>query len=275
MARRHKKGHAHADERWLLTYADMITLLFALFIILFSISVVNTSKFELLKRTLADAFSAGVLDNGSAVLPETKADTVAPITESPPNIVDAISPPTSVTLVNSQASPQQALETQQLEEVKRKIEKEAAQAGFKGKITATVNERGLAIRILTDGVLFDSGSFVLRPEGKRLLAPIGASIKNLPNTVRIEGHTDSDPIHNGILRNNRWLGATRALAVTDYLVEGHGVPEERIRPMSFGDTRAVAPNDTAEHKQQNRRVEMLVLREQGAPQQTPATVLGG
>jgi len=275
MARRHKKGHAHADERWLLTYADMITLLFVLFIVLFSISVVNTSKFELLKRTLAGAFSAGVLETGSAILPETKADHVAPVTESPPNLIDALSPPTGVTLVNPAASPQQALETRQLEEIKAKIEAKAAGAGFKGKITATVNEHGLAIRILTDGVLFDSGSYILRPEGKRLLAPIGASIKDLPNTVRIEGHTDSDPIHRGVLRNNRWLGATRALAVTDYLVEEHGVPEQRLRPMSFGDTRAVAPNDTYAHKQQNRRVEMLVLREQGAPQQTPASVLGG
>lgn len=275
MARRKKKGHAHPDDRWLLTYADVITLLFALFIVLFSVSVVNTSKFEALKRTLAGAFSSGLLDNGAAILPETKADTVAPITESPPNIVDAISPPTAVTMVNPATSTQQALETQQLEEIKKKIEQEAAQAGFKGKITVTVNERGLAVRILSDGVLFDSGHWTLRPEGKRLLAPIGDSLAELRNTVRVEGHTDTDPIRSPGAPNNRWLGSNRANAVIDYLVYQHGVPEDRVRPMSFGSTRAVAPNDTAAHKQQNRRVELLVLREQGAPNQTPSKVLGG
>ena len=274
MARRKKKHEEHTDERWLLTYADVITLLFALFIVLFSISVVNKSKFDLLKEALSGAFSVGLLDNGPSVLPETKADEVAPITEMEPNIIDAITPTATLSLVNTQATVEQSLETQQLEEVKRRIEKAAAEAGFKGKVTATVNERGLAIRILTDGVLFDSGAYALRPAGTKVLAPIATALKTRRNITRIEGHTDSDPISRGVIRSNQYLGSFRSLAVFDYMVST-GVPEDRLISLTLGSRRPIAPNDTAANKQKNRRVEMLVLREAGAPRQTPKSVLGG
>jgi chemotaxis protein MotB len=274
MARRPKKQHAHVDERWLLTYADVITLLFALFIVLFSISVVNQSKFEALKATLAGAFDVGILDGGSAVLPETKADTPAPIVESVPNVMDASSPLASVGVSNPNSSPSQTVETAQLEEVKRKIEEEAAQAGFKGKITATVNERGLAIKILTDGVLFAPGSDVLKPEGARVLAPIASALIEIQNRVTIDGHTDSDPIRTAWNPDNRYLSTHRALSVETYMMS-RGVPDPRMTPNGYGDTQPAAPNDTAANKQQNRRVEMLVQREQGQPGSPLATPAGG
>jgi chemotaxis protein MotB len=274
MARRQKKQHAHVDERWLLTYADVITLLFALFIVLFSISVVNQSKFEALKATLAGAFDVGILDGGSAVLPETRADTPAPIVESVPNVLDASSPLASVGVSNPNSTPAQTVESQQLEEVKRKIEEEAAQAGFKGKITATVNEKGLAIKILTDGVLFDSGSAVLRPEGIALLRPVGVPLRELQNRITIDGHTDSDPISSAQFPSNRHLSSFRALAVETYMMS-LGIADPRMEAVGHGDTRPVKSNDTAANKQQNRRVEMLVLREQGSPGSPLATPPGG
>jgi chemotaxis protein MotB len=274
MARRQKKQHAHADDRWLLTYADVITLLFALFIVLFSISVVNQSKFEALKATLAGAFDVGILDGGSAVLPETKADTPAPIVESVPNVLDASSPLASVGVSNPNSTPAQTVESQQLEEVKRRIEEEAAQAGFKGKITATVNEKGLAIKILTDGVLFDSGSAVLRPEGVALLKPVGMPLRELQNRITIDGHTDSDPISSAQFPSNRHLSSFRALAVETYMMS-LGIADPRMEAVGHGDTRPVKSNNTASNKQQNRRVEMLVLREQGSPGSPLATPSGG
>lgn len=274
MARRKKKQHAHVDERWLLTYADVITLLFALFIVLFSISVVNQSKFEALKATLAGAFDVGILDGGSAVLPETKAGTPSPIVESVPNLLDASSPLASVGVSNPNSTPEQAVESQQLEEVKRRIEQEVADAGFKGKVSATVNEKGLAIKILTDGVLFDAGSDVLKPGGQRLLTPIAAALKEIQNSVIIDGHTDSDPINTAHFRNNLRLSNGRAASVEEYMWS-LGVPDPRLESRGHGDTRPVAPNDTAANKQQNRRVEMLVQREQGSPGSSLETFSGG
>lgn len=273
MARRKKKQHAHVDERWLLTYADVITLLFALFIVLFSISVVNQSKFEALKATLAGAFDVGILDGGSAILPETKADTPAPVTESSSQAINLSSPLSAMSPASPNQTVSQALETSQLQRVKQMVDKEVAEAGFKGRVTATVNERGLAIRILTDGVLFDSGSYVLRPEGLRLLKPIGTSLVGLSNTVRIEGHTDTDPIHTSAIPNNRWLSSARANMVADYM-NSLGLSEARMETFGGGSTHPVASNDTAANKQKNRRVEMLVLREQGAPG-SQAPPLGG
>jgi len=271
MARK-PKGHAHNDERWLLTYADMITLLFVLFIVLFAISAVDKHKFELLKQTLASAFSNGILDRGSSVLPEARRERPAPITESPPNLTIDLRPPSGASLAD--AAPEQALESRQLEEARRKVERAADAAGLRDRIEAVVDERGLAIRLLTDGVLFDSGSAVLRPEGLRLLDPIVAAVRGLPNYVRIEGHTDSHPIHTSRFPNNRHLGAARALAVEDYLV-ARGIPDKRIMSASFGAENPIATNATAAGRRRNRRVEILVLRQQGAPQRTARTVLGG
>ncbi|MEW6581976.1 MAG: flagellar motor protein MotB [Actinomycetota bacterium] len=263
MARK-KKEHAHPDERWLLTYADMITLLFVLFIVLFAISSVNVSKFELLKRTLQTAFADGVLDAGDSLLPQQSGDRPAPVTEGSPQVSIDIAPrrPVDAPPSPEKASAQQALETHQLIDVREKVKKAAAAAGLKDKIKATVDERGLAIRLLTDGVLFDLGSAHLRPEGRRLLEPIGKALLQMPNDVRIEGHTDSTPIHTAQFPNNRWLGGARALAVEDDLIR-LGVPEKRVESTSYGASNPIYPNDSPGHRSANRRVEILVLRAQG------------
>jgi chemotaxis protein MotB len=264
MARRQKHA-AHNDERWLLTYADMITLLFVLFIVLFSISVVNKSKFDLLKKTLQSAFADGVLDAGDSVLPQQSGDQSAPVTEGAPSVpLLQIVPkrPTNAAPNPTEATPAQTAETRQLTDVQQKVQEAAEAAGLKAQIKAVVDERGLSIRLLTDGVLFDPGSALLKPEGLRLLDPIAGAVRDLPNYVRIEGHTDSTPIHTAMFPNNRALGAGRAVAVEDEFVH-EGVPDKRMSSTSYGQTNPVAPNDTASHRGENRRVEILVLRRQG------------
>lgn len=275
MARK-KKEHAHPDERWLLTYADMITLLFVLFIVLFSISVVNKSKFELLKKTLQSAFADGVLDAGNSVLPQQTGDTPAPVTEGAPSVPLDIAPvrPVSQSPSPQNATPAQVAETKQLADIQEKVQKAAAAAGLKDKIKAVVDERGLSIRLLTDGVLFDSGQAYLRPEGRVLLDPIAQSVRQIPNYIRIEGHTDSNPIHTGQFLNNRWLGGARAFAVEDLMV-AQGVSDKRMMATSYGDTHPVAPNTTAAGRSQNRRVDIIVLRQQGNIPQSTTTITGG
>ena len=272
MARRKAHHEDHPDERWLISYADMVTLLFCLFLVLFSISVVNTTKFELLKETLHSAFSSGVVDGGASVLPQTQKERPAPVGDFAPGITPELMPPTSTSLTDSQ--PAQALETKQLQTVKERVDRAARRAGMAQRITATVDERGLEIRLLTDGVLFDSGQALLRPEAGRLLAPIAESVRELRNPIRVEGHTDSRPIATAQFPSNFELSSARALSVVHYL-RAHGVPGRRLQGAAFGEFRPRADNATDAGRAENRRIEVLVLRTNGAPGVSPAESLGG
>lgn len=271
MARRRQRHEEHPDERWLVTYADVLTLMFVLFMVLFSISVVNTSKFEVLKESLQDAFNAGLAAGGTSVL-ESPTGTPAPAVDA---LSGRIAPdlPTLGGIALGEATPAQMLETSQLEAAERAIEGELERAGLSDRVSLAVNERGLAVRLTTDGVLFDSGEAVLRSEGARVLAPIAASLRGLPNPIRVEGHTDDSPIATARFPSNWDLSAIRSSAVVRTMVSAR-VPDTRIQVAAYGDTRPIADNGTAAGRSANRRVEIYVLRLQGAPGQPPAAVGG-
>ena len=272
MAKRKQRHEEHPDERWLITYADVLTLMFVLFMVLFSISVVNTAKFDMLKQTLRDAFNSGLAAGGTSVL-ETNPGTPAPAVTTQ---LGAIAPevPSLQGISVADASPEQVLESAQLQNAEQTIASKLEQAGVGGKVTTSVNERGLAIRLETDGVLFTPGSATLRAEGARVIAPIAASLKGLPNPIRVEGHTDSTPIATAKFPSNWELSGDRASAVVRTMIAA-GVPAGRLQAAGFADTKPIGENETAEGRAMNRRVEILVLRMQGAPSQSPATALGG
>jgi chemotaxis protein MotB len=272
MARRKQRHEEHPDERWLITYADVLTLMFVLFMVLFSISVVNTAKFDLLKQTLQDAFNSGLAQGGESVL-ETNPGTPAPaVTTQLGQIAPDV--PTLQGLSVRDASPEQVLESGQLEAARESIESKLEQAGVSGRVSTSLNERGLAIRLETDGVLFAPGSAALQPGGARIIAPIAASLKRLPNPVRVDGHTDSSPIATAAFPSNWELSGARASAVVRTMI-GAGIPSGRLQASGFADTEPIGDNDSAAGRAMNRRVEILVLRMQGAPSQSPATALGG
>jgi chemotaxis protein MotB len=271
MAKRKQRHEEHPDERWLVTYADVLTLMYVLFMVLFSISVVNTSRFELLKESLSDAFNSGLAAGGASVL-ESSPGTPSPVVSTPTGRIAPEVP--SVGGVNiSEASPGQILETSQLEAAERAIRERLEQAGMQDKVSLSVTERGLGVRLETDGVLFDSGRAVLKPEGARLLAPIATSLRGLPNPIRVEGHTDDAPIATAQFPSNWDLSAIRSSAVVRTLV-GSRIPDARVQVAAYGDTRPIADNRTAAGRSANRRVEIYVLRLQGAPGQPPAAVGG-
>jgi chemotaxis protein MotB len=265
VARRKKKEHheEHPDERWLITYADVLTLMFVLFMVLFSISVVNTGKFEQLKESLSQAFSPGLFQGGESALEQGPAQAAAPVIQNPASSISPqIATPMGITMANG-ASSAASLETAQMEEAKRAIDAEARRAGFGRQIRTEIDQRGLVIRLRTDPFLFDSGSADLRPEARDLLRPVSRAVGGLANPVWVEGHTDSNPIRTARFPSNWWLGGGRACAVLEAM-RGQGVPAGRMTCASRGDTRPVADNDTPAHRAQNRRVEILVLRTQDA-----------
>jgi chemotaxis protein MotB len=272
VAKRKQRHEEHPDERWLITYADVLTLMFVLFMVLFSISVVNTAKFDLLKQTLQDAFNSGLANGGTSVL-ETNPGVPAPaVTTQLGQIAPEV--PTVAGISVSEGTAGQVLETAQLQAAQKAIDEKLDKAGLEDTVDTTVNERGLAIRLETDGVLFDPGSAALRPEGARIIAPIAASLRGLPNPVRVDGHTDSTPIATAQFPSNWELSVVRAAAVVR-TIQSVGVPETRLQAAGYGETKPIGDNDTVAGRADNRRVEILVLRMQGAPDQSPAVALGG
>jgi chemotaxis protein MotB len=259
---RPKKSHEdeHPDERWLITYADLLTLMFVLFMVLFSISVVNTGKFDQLKEALQDSFSAGVNEGGVGILDQAPATPGLDATSGSMVAPVMASAGSGGTVADQTA---RALESTQLAAAKRAIDGAVADAGLTASVSTRVDQRGLWLRLQTDGVLFDSGSAVLRPEGERLLGPVAATVRQLPNPVRVEGHTDSKPIATAVYPSNWELSGGRAAAVVRTL-EGGGVPGGRLEVSGFGETRPISTNDTVAGRAANRRVDVLVQRIQGA-----------
>jgi chemotaxis protein MotB len=256
------------EERWLLTYADMITLLMALFMVLFSISAVNVSKFQSLQESLQAAFSgkvggAGkVMPGGSSVFAGEGAR-VQGVQASFPT-----QPATQgFTIFSSEAngnfdkSPAAAREQERLVKLERRAQQYAQSHGFASQIRTSIDERGLVIRLLTDKVLFPSGSATLEAGASPLLGEVAALVDSpgIKNPVRVEGNTDSLPIATAQFHDNWELSTARATAVLEFLLR-HGAAPARLSVAGYGSQRPVEPNTTAAGRAANRRVDVILLR---------------
>lgn len=269
MARRHKGGHHEEEheneERWLVSFADMMTLLFALFMVLFSISSVNTSKFEALQKSLNDAFSGAVLDGGKAMLSsgssndETAQSSVQPPLPSLRALTDIQGGLTSKQS-GAEAEKKAKQEEQDFRALKRRIDKLSAAAGLKGKVNVTVRRRGLVIQLLTDKVFFESGSATLKPYAKKLVDKIAIVVRDeREHPIVVEGHTDSQPIHGSVYPSNWELSGARAGAVIrDFTV--NGVNPRRVSGGMYASQEPIDSNSTPEGRAKNRRVEIVLPR---------------
>lgn len=258
--RRRRGSHAGAhgnDERWLLTYSDMITLLMALFIVMFSMATVNTSKFQALKTSLSDAFQPGIVKGGRSIA-EGGGSAAVPRALPEPSGRSA----------NGQ-------EDRSLHELQRRVEAYARSKGLASKISARVERQGLVITVLTDKLLFDSGQAVLRPEGARLIAAIGGLLcRESSHRVMVEGYTDDQPIHDSTYPSNWELSTARASTVVRALVAAHVAPQ-RLTAAGRAYLDPVASNTTAEGRSRNRRVQIVLPRDAApsdpaiGPQESP------
>ena len=253
-SRKRRRGHgddeSHADnERWLLTYADMITLLMALFMVLFSISSVNVSKFKTLKEVLQNAFTPKVLSGGGSIVPDggaTKSQQAASASPVPATVSSAATNP--------------AIEEDEFEKLKRELDSYARRHGFSAAIETMITARGLVIRLLTDKVLFDSGSAAIKGEADPLLGEIADLVDVDPDhPISVEGNTDSVPISTSRYPSNWELSTARAAAVVRFL-NAECVAAGRLEASGVAGQRPIAPNTTAAGRSRNRRVEIALLR---------------
>jgi len=275
--RRHGGQEEESSERWLLTYADMITLLMALFMVLFSISSVNISKYQTLQKSLRAAFSGNILPGGKAISQQgsTANASHAPATTE----LQALEPVATMgasPLQNSTAhgpggaaaSAQQAAAAQHQSSVFTQIKAElnayAARHGFSKSVSTTIEARGLVIRVLTDSLLFSSGQATLDLRAHSLLSEIGGLL-NIDQThpIAVEGNTDDVPIQGAQFASNWELSTARASTVVRYLIE-HGVGASRLSAAGYAEQRPIASNATATGRAKNRRVEIVLRRIPGS-----------
>jgi len=264
-------GHEGGDERWLLTYADMITLLMALFMVLFSISSVNISKYQVLQRALQKAFMGGVLDGGNSFQQgePTRIQGVQSATASQQmdssfqitshSLFGRVAPPTPAE--KAAAKQAAAAEESNLEQIRSKVDSYAHLHGFSGLIKTSIDQRGLVIRLLTDKVLFDSGHAELKATGTPILLEVShlLATTKFSNGIRVEGNTDNVPISGGEFLSNWELSTARANAVLEFFLH-HGVSESRFTVAGYADQNPIAPNDSDAGRALNRRVDVVVLR---------------
>jgi chemotaxis protein MotB len=265
----HGGGHEN-EERWLLTYADMITLLLALFVVLFAISSVNVSKVKALQQSLRDAFSGSVLNGGEAIMETSNSVAVRTLQQAPrvaPTAPPSIGRP-------SEADAREALaarrEEDELQALKRRLDAYAAAHGFRDSVETVVARRGLVVRLLTDRVLFDSGRAQLKAEGMPLLAQIGTLLDvEARHPIVVEGHTDDVPISTSRYASNWELSTARATAVVRHLID-RSVAARRFGAAGYADLHPLATNGTDGGRARNRRVEIVLQR----LHEQPATAKG-
>jgi chemotaxis protein MotB len=271
MARHRRGGHDDHEvehdesERWLVSFADMMTLLFALFMVLFSISSVNTSKFEALQKALQDAFSGRVLSGGKAIM-QTGSDEQPKQAAAEPPLASL--QPLNAVAKEQAASPEKAklekaaalAEQEEFVKLKRRIDALAKKEGLQGRVNVTIRQRGLVIQLLTDKVFFDSGQAVIKPPAQHLLKKIAVVIRDeRTHPIDVEGHTDSQPIHTVRYASNFGLSGDRAAAVVDDFI-ANGVLKRRLATRGLADEEPVASNSTAPGRSKNRRVEVVLAR---------------
>jgi chemotaxis protein MotB len=266
---RHRRGR-HDDhevehdesERWLVSFADMMTLLFALFMVLFSISSVNTSKFEALQKALQDAFSGRVLSGGKAIMQTGSDEEPKQAAAEPPlaSLQPLNATPTQDSADRAQEDAAAKAEEEEFQKLKRRIDKLASEQGLKGRVSTTITSRGLVVQLLTDRVFFDSGRAVIKPQADRLVAKLAVVVRDeRTHPIEVQGHTDSQPIHTGRYASNFDLSGARAAAVIDDFV-AHGVLARRITLVGNSANDPVDTNSTPQGRAKNRRVEIVLTR---------------
>lgn len=232
----HEGGHENA-ERWLLTYADLITLLMVFFVVLYSMSQADSTKFKRISAALQQAFNVDVLQGQAAA-----------------SIEDGSGKPTQPVddLITDAQVPQVA-------RLKNKIEAVLEGAQQSPDVTVGVDKEGVVIR-LSGSYLFDSGRAELKPNSFKVLDVIASELRPIANDIRVDGHTDSTPLTDSPRYPTNWeLSAARALAVTRYFSETDGIRSGRLMAAGFGEFRPLVLNDTREHRAMNRRVEIHLL----------------
>jgi chemotaxis protein MotB len=235
---RHGGGGHSSSERWLITYADLITLLLVFFVIMYALSQVDKAKYEELKKSLSTSINYVPIEGSGktehVIGDGGENDTVVPM-------------------------PFMQAEQLALTKLETQIDALAKEAGLDREITTRIEPRGLVVAI-SDRTFFAKGDAELRPEIVPLMDRVARVLKADPHYVRIEGHTDDTPIRTVRFPSNWELSAVRATTLVRFMVERHSFPPTRLSAAGYGEYYPRVRNTTEANRALNRRVDIVVLR---------------
>ncbi|MFN8051648.1 MAG: flagellar motor protein MotB [Acidimicrobiales bacterium] len=263
-----KKKHHHEEheehvnhEAWVIPYADMLTLLMALFLVMWATSQTDVNKMKQVAAGFAD--SLGIQGNGQGVGGNGIFDGAATV-QKPDATIDIIpkqDKAEAALQLQQQTAAAEAEAKKQLEGIQQQITSNAQQNGVAGELAFKDEGRGLVVSIVSEGVLFDAGSADLRPEGRAVLDGLADTLNSTPNKLSIEGHTDDRPISTARFPSNWELSTARAAAVLRYLVDVHHMDPKRLSASGYGDQQPSVPNVDDASRAKNRRVDIAILSE--------------
>jgi chemotaxis protein MotB len=258
MARRKKKHHEEEHEnmeRWLVSYADFITLLFAFFVTMYSVSRVDGKKMgsavESLQRALGSVIAVQMTQREPGVFPSETVPiefSITPIEGKP------------YTAENKALGALAREILVQIEETFRN-HKVKAQSEKAGQMKFFLDKRGLILRF-SEPFFFGSGDASINPEMIPILEKVGQSLERIPNQIRIEGHTDNIPIQTAKYPSNWELSTARATAIVRYFIDRFDFQPHRLSATGYAEFRPIATNQTSEGRLQNRRVDLVILASQ-------------
>lgn len=232
---KHKHEEHENHERWLVSYADFITLLFAFFVVMYSISSVNVGKY----RTVSESIKAAL----NPVVSPPSSPSAFSLNANKPALTAPNTPGSKEVAIRRLRNLVQVIQGAPQMSLVRIVEK------VNGDIVITI----------PDQLLFNSGEAAVRPEALRFLEGLGGAILELDRHTRVEGHTDNVPIRTALFPSNWELSSTRAVMVVRVLSELYGVPADHLSAVGHAETRPVTANSDAEQRAKNRRVEVVIM----------------
>lgn len=271
MVTRKKKREEHVNhERWLVSYADFITLLFAFFTTMYAISTVDAQKMGRMVMSMRASFENSLFSAGSDRLSLSEGPGANGNPAAGQQVIESLraskipgEPGAGLPGMKELKSAFPAAEgtgspERVLSNLQRSVESLVGPEALGSKVRTRMDERGLVIS-LGEGGFFDSGSDILKPEGKVLLDAIVSALASTDNHVRVEGHTDNVPIRNTRFPSNWELSTARATTVVAYVIGKFGFAPQRLSAGGYSEYRPVESNATAEGRSRNRRVDIVVL----------------
>lgn len=242
MRRNRQRKQHHIDESWLLPYSDLLTLLLALFIVLFAMSEVDTQKYKELSRVFQNEFSGG-----QGILEESNHSIELPNKVDEDNKDD-----------EKQLTPNEQ-ELKDLQEVQNQMNKYIAEKGLNDKLDTKLTDEGLLISILND-ISFDSGSAEVSTNGKQIAEEVSEFLyTDPPHQVVVSGHTDDRPINYAEFTSNWELSVTRAVNFMHLLLKNEKLDPTKFSAKGYGPHQPAVPNSSEKNRAKNRRVEVLIL----------------
>lgn len=233
--KKHKPHEEEGGEAWLLPYSDLMTLLLAVFIVLFAVSNIDKAKSEQMSAEFSEQMMNKSYNAASAV-----------------EVPNATPTGTAIQQIEN--------EKDKLEALKAELDKKLESEHLTSSVKTSIDERGLVIS-LNNAIFFDPGSAELKIDTEKTLLEIGNTISVMNNYIRVEGHTDNVPMNSSLYRSNWDLSAARAANMVRLLTSQTSIPPERLIAVGYGEYRPVADNATDEGRAKNRRIDIIVLSE--------------